>query len=775
MSTANTGLVVRRPRLLERSAEVTLTILLVACGSSDGGTADTREAGGVNGSAGTGATSGMSAADDGGANAGARESAEKGGANAVSRAGSDGVAEVTVVSEPGAAGATPVSTAPEAGSGGATTLSTVQGGATGVIEDAVPVASRTIGREGGRLEVADGPLAGLAVDVPEGSVTDPTEFSVGFGTDPDALPGGTSFPVGAAVTLEPHGVRFAQPVTVTLPLDFSKAGDPDDPVLVLKQDGDREEVYFPPAVEQPEPGLVAIRISDFSTLQPVQRPLDDMLASVLDLATCAGIASLEVLGWRPDAYFFQGGSVNLTSGVQAVGGVDMVFDLLHLQFGTYWYVGLGFYTNLAAAGASVYYGWGMGPRDNIHDAWTGSLLSASADADVGAFLSGYLGAAVGITGFTSCRDVQGDRYEDNQSCDPGELQAPWIDAVFGVAAYGSVSLHLIPEPVFGGLNGGATAGWWTSFREGNNAISRYLGRWGIAHEVVWVPTDPPTQPDTATYIQFKAPNGGRLEASIEMAKAMLVMSIPFTPQLAAIAIVNQMARDAGCNDTLECLRHYCSSTNGTGGAGTGGAGGSGASSPMSTGGALPMATGGLPAVTTGGAPAISTGGAPPMSTGGLPAVTTGGAPPMSTGGSTSVGCDYGSTGNHGDVCTEAAETWRCVYSSVEAVNVSQVCRDGIWQTYHRSPSDCEACCGSYSDACQAGPGDNPDVGDCGYGTTGNHGDVCTEAAETWRCVYSSVQGVNVSQVCRDGIWQTYHRYPSDCKACCGSYSDACAQ
>lgn len=58
---------------------------------------------------------------------------------------------------------------------------------------------------------------------------------------------------------------------------------------------------------------------------------------------------------------------------------------------------------------------------------------------------------------------------------------------------------------------------------------------------------------------------------------------------------------------------------------------------------------------------------------------------------------------------------------------------------------------------------------------GNHGDVCMEAAEPWRCVYSSVQGVNVFQVCRDGVWQTYHRNPFDCAGCCDSFSAACAQ
>ncbi len=76
--------------------------------------------------------------------------------------------------------------------------------------------------------------------------------------------------------------------------------------------------------------------------------------------------------------------------------------------------------------------------------------------------------------------------------------------------------------------------------------------------------------------------------------------------------------------------------------------------------------------------------------------------------------------------------------------------------------------------------------DCGpdgqYYGTGSHGDPCSEAQGTWRCVRRASDGVYVSQVCRsdslcpDGVdpcWVSYHLNPNDCAACCWSYSLAC--
>ena len=220
------------------------------------------------------------------------------------------------------------------------------------------------------------------------------------------------------------------------------------------------------------------------------------------------------------------------------------------------------------------------------------------------------------------------------------------------------------------------------------------------------------------------------------------------------------------------LAFLCPTAHATGGTNSGGAGGVGPASggvSSGTGNSGPTASGGRPSTGTGGSPSATMGGA--TGSGGR---NTGGTAVNATGGATGLACGPGITGNHGDPCS-AEETWRCVYSSVQGTEVSQVCRGGIWQTYHRDPANCNACCGAYSDSCAQAPtsGTGGTSSGCSYGTTGNHGDACTVAAETWRCVYSSVQATNVSQVCRVGIWQTYHLNPADCAACCGAHTAAC--
>jgi len=58
------------------------------------------------------------------------------------------------------------------------------------------------------------------------------------------------------------------------------------------------------------------------------------------------------------------------------------------------------------------------------------------------------------------------------------------------------------------------------------------------------------------------------------------------------------------------------------------------------------------------------------------------------------------TGRNNDPCSEADGTWRCVWdSSICSGWVSQVCRGGVWVSYHCRPADCEGCCPAYSSAC----------------------------------------------------------------------------
>jgi 3D (Asp-Asp-Asp) domain-containing protein len=97
------------------------------------------------------------------------------------------------------------------------------------------------------------------------------------------------------------------------------------------------------------------------------------------------------------------------------------------------------------------------------------------------------------------------------------------------------------------------------------------------------------------------------------------------------------------------------------------------------------------------------------------------------------------------------------------------CGDG-WCDAGEDCSSCPADCGT----CSSGGGG----GTCsveGHLGLGENGDPCSEPPETWRCVYSDSWGTLVSQVCRNGEWLSYNLDPSNCDACCGSYSSACSQ
>ena len=94
------------------------------------------------------------------------------------------------------------------------------------------------------------------------------------------------------------------------------------------------------------------------------------------------------------------------------------------------------------------------------------------------------------------------------------------------------------------------------------------------------------------------------------------------------------------------------------------------------------------------------------------------------------------------------------------------CGDGEWCAV------CAADCGE----CPPPEPPAPDVPACGVTShlgAGENGDGCFDAPESWRCVYIPSWGFWGSQVCRSGVWTTYHLGPSDCGACCGGYSGAC--
>ncbi len=99
-----------------------------------------------------------------------------------------------------------------------------------------------------------------------------------------------------------------------------------------------------------------------------------------------------------------------------------------------------------------------------------------------------------------------------------------------------------------------------------------------------------------------------------------------------------------------------------------------------------------------------------------------------------------------------------------------------WGTYG-SWSGCGSCgpvCGNGT--CESGETCSS-CADCRYGHGGTaSGTSCAGVpAETWRCVYSTSLGGNVSQVCRGGTWINFNFNPRNCSACVCSFSTACCQ
>jgi hypothetical protein len=144
-------------------------------------------------------------------------------------------------------------------------------------------------------------------------------------------------------------------------------------------------------------------------------------------------------------------------------------------------------------------------------------------------------------------------------------------------------------------------------------------------------------------------------------------------------------------------------------------------------------------------------------------------------------------------------TWRdftCVDQGVCEVDEEDVevrdCPGGCGNTQSRTRT-CDAACGwgPWSDwttcepcgsVCGDGVCDADEscstCEDCQHGHqgTGENDDPCTGVPEnTWRCVYSSRLGGNVSQFCRDGVWTNFNLAPMDCAACVCSFSTACCQ
>ncbi|PRQ02460.1 hypothetical protein ENSA5_22780 [Enhygromyxa salina] len=423
-----------------------------------------------------------------------------------------------------------------------------------VVSEILGPTQAQIGPAGGHLEVVDGPIAGLVVEVPPGAVDEPTGFSI-QARDTLVLDE-VDAAVGLAAELSPHDLSFDKPVTVTMPL--TGPIEADNPVMMFKQGQDGAQIALPEDPMDQLNGEIRVRVGQFSIFQPFQRDIDQMVADAESMASCENLSELEAFGdpWAEHLYFYEGMSASGTVfGVQALGGVDAVYDLFHSQIGAYWYVGLGLYTTVLGGAGTYYAGWGYGERDSIQDAWTGNVVGASGDIDILSAFSGFLGLSVGAAAFTSCADLSHlPHIPNNRFCYLEEIQTPWDDAVFGAGGTVGLGINFVPEFGAGISNIGVSDGWWTSWQLYNSLLSGVLSFGGVPHDLVEVSVEAPALSDTATYLQINSPDESELGRGREMARAILLTAA--TPDMrrpaAELAILRGLARDEG-----QTVGQYC--------------------------------------------------------------------------------------------------------------------------------------------------------------------------------------------------------------------------
>lgn len=94
-------------------------------------------------------------------------------------------------------------------------------------------------------------------------------------------------------------------------------------------------------------------------------------------------------------YICVGGTATAQSGTaRGGGGVDLIWDLWNEQFSAFYYVEAAAGLPQYAVGANVYTGFGFGMCDDVHDAWSGTFLSAEVGFEISAWRFAQLSANV---------------------------------------------------------------------------------------------------------------------------------------------------------------------------------------------------------------------------------------------------------------------------------------------------------------------------------------------------------------------------------------------
>lgn len=141
-----------------------------------------------------------------------------------------------------------------------------------------PTVEATIGATGGTLTMNDG----FTLTVPAGAVAADTVFSVTVVSSPPALADGLTR-VGRVYELEPSGVTFAVPVTVTMPVPTVDAATEGTLLGLRRSDGDTYWSALDSA--EPDATTVSVRTSHFSLFSIARVLL--VLSQCADLSTCS--------------------------------------------------------------------------------------------------------------------------------------------------------------------------------------------------------------------------------------------------------------------------------------------------------------------------------------------------------------------------------------------------------------------------------------------------------------------------------------------------------
>jgi len=144
-------------------------------------------------------------------------------------------------------------------------------------------------------------------------------------------------------------------VTLTLPLDFARGGEVEQPVVGAQAGGPKPSGLFSPQRSRQVDAQVTVEVNGFSDFQPIQFHWTNSCRMRSSPRIAAYSVSWRCAGWEPHVYYVQGRRRTRRPSYRA-SAASRSFRLYHQQIGTFFYGGLGFYTDVGSVGASGYAG-----------------------------------------------------------------------------------------------------------------------------------------------------------------------------------------------------------------------------------------------------------------------------------------------------------------------------------------------------------------------------------------------------------------------------------